>query len=64
MAAITATTSRLSGDLRMKWAGELTDPQLVLDCIGANLFRWKAAQARSIRVKLRGNDLKHLNFFN
>jgi 8-oxo-dGTP pyrophosphatase MutT (NUDIX family) len=61
--AVTVATGRLSGDLKVKWAGELPDPQLVLDCINVNLSAWEAVGAASVRVKLLGRDLRHLPFF-
>lgn len=51
------------GDYKIKWGNELTNPEVVIDCINQNLPEWIQSDSPSVWIKLRGNDLKHLHYF-
>jgi 8-oxo-dGTP pyrophosphatase MutT (NUDIX family) len=60
MAQVTVHVKPRFGDLKLRWEGALTDPNLVIDCINAHRSEWTGP---SLWMKLQGPDLNHLNFF-
>ena len=51
------------GDYKIKWENDLTNPEIVIECINQYLPEWIKADSPSVWIKLRGNDLKHLHYF-